>query len=412
MSARYFRIRLKSGAAALPVMLAVTAALLLVLFFTGKSALMKSRDENAVRKFNVAIAGDFESSPYLRIGYEAMKRYDSSRYTLNLIKMSEAEARAALREGTIDVFVIVPDGFIDAVDSYRNDAPIRYVSTNGAISIGSLLIDELAEDISILVSDTQNAVYGMQTLGYEKELPVDISLSGEQMTEVYGTVILNRSLLFSVEEDKSGQPSLTLTVLSGFTVLFLLLTAVSRAPVFREDRKALSLLLKSRGLPLSLQFLSDSLADLLFALLLFLPVVLLMFAVRGRAALYVPELSGTDILFFIRFFFAFLPAVFMCAGLRQLLYESQEGAAAYISSVFLTVLLLGFLSGCFYPLSFFPDRLQEILRWLPPALAVSLMENLMAGRGTGSLSLLLFAAGCGFYALAFAVRLRKRRADA
>ena len=90
------------------------------------------------------------------------------------------------------------------------------------------------------------------------------------------------------------------------------------------------------------------------------------------------------------------PVLCTATAFQFLLYELATGLLAGAFLQLLAGLTVSFVSGCFYPLAFFPDRWQQISRALPSGQCFSYLQNLTAGSSVEALLwqgvwLLLFA---------------------
>ena len=83
---------------------------------------------------------------------------------------------------------------------------------------------------------------------------------------------------------------------------------------------------------------------------------------------------------YLRLLPAVLPLLLMASALDLLIYELADSLLSGILLHFLTVIVLGFLSGLFLPVSGFPERIRPLAAALPPARALSFLEEFVHGR--------------------------------
>jgi len=74
---------------------------------------------------------------------------------------------------------------------------------------------------------------------------------------------------------------------------------------------------------------------------------------------------------------------------------------------FLTFMLLGYLSGCFYPNFFFPDTLRSLMETLPVGLGFSFLRKIMTKEPILADLAWVFSYVCLFFVIA--VNMRKYR---
>ena len=217
----YFRLQLRRAARLLPRMLAVT---LLLAVLTVLSALLiqglHAGDEAAAEPVRIGLVGDLEEN-VLAEGLQMIESMDSSRFSIRFEPMDETEAAAALRRGRIDGYAVIPAGFAEAmmVGEHR---PISYVSASGGADIGAQMMRELAETISRLVLETENAVYGAQNFVADKLPEVNPYWAGDMLVFRYALRLMDRERLYELETlDADGAPSLPAYYLCGLALYLL-----------------------------------------------------------------------------------------------------------------------------------------------------------------------------------------------
>ena len=73
-----------------------------------------------------------------------------------------------------------------------------------------------------------------------------------------------------------------------------------------------------------------------------------------------------------------LPVIFMITMMQYAFYELIPNFIGALLMQFLLFMLLGYLSGCFYPNFFFPNSLRHIMEMLPVGLGFSFLRKTMA----------------------------------
>ena len=69
------------------------------------------------------------------------------------------------------------------------------------------------------------------------------------------------------------------------------------------------------------------------------------------------------------FWFRMLPVLLVIAALQFMLYEFTNGVLSGILWQFLVALALSYVSGCIYPVSFFPEKIRILSSLLPTGMA-------------------------------------------
>ncbi len=401
----YFGLQLKRAGRMVPRMLAVTL-LLAVLTALGAMALAKRQAEDpSLQKLRVAVVGDAEEE-LISEALELLGRMDSSRLSISLERMEEEQAFQLLRRGKLNGCLQVPDGFARAL-WYGEHLPLTYYTRSGGADVGSQLMRELVVIISSLVLETESAVYGFQDLVRDTQSSPDPSASGDALVMRYAAAILDRDRLFVVEQlGAADSLSLPGYYLCGISLLFVMLWSVSCSPFFSRRSRELGQLLGAQGLGAPGQVLSEFVSFLLLLLLALAAAGLLAALLLTRFGLHIPELqarSGSLLSLLPRF----LPPALMLCALQFLLFELNGSTVSAILLQFLNAAVQGYLAGCFYPSSFFPEGLRRLGALLPAGFGMRYLR-------AGLLSLPDKAAAAGVWLyfllfLALSLLLRRRR---
>lgn len=400
----YLRLQLRRAARLLPRMLAVT---LLLTVLTALAALLlmglHSGDEEAKEPVRIGIVADLDEG-YLARGLELLEIMDSSRFSLRFEPMSEAEAGRALQSGRIDGYAVIPEGFAEAlmVGEHR---PVRYVSLSGGSDLGAQLTRELVETVSALVLETENAIYGAQNYAADHIPGVDPYRAGDQLVLRYALRIVDRERLYTLETaDGAEALSLAGYYLCGLSLLFVLLWSISCAPLFAGRSRELGRLLQADRLGSAGQVLAEFLSYLLLMLAGLLCAGTLAGLLLRRFGVGIPELERLGVR---RFALGALPTALMLCALQFLLFELADGVIGGVLLQFLNAAAQGYLAGCFYPESFFPDALRRFGAALPVGAGMRCLRALLLGEPGGVWPVLLWL--LLFLAAAMLLRRRKNR---
>ncbi|MBP3602846.1 MAG: ABC transporter permease [Lachnospiraceae bacterium] len=340
--------------------LLLTAAIGLLAFF------MQRADANSENKtkLRIALVGNVEES-YLGFGIAAIQKIDSSRFVIDLPTMTEEEAKRELKQGKLTAYAIIPEGFVDSVNMGENKQ-IYYEANNASTAVGTIMIHELLDMISKSVTESQNAIYGTQHFLLEREMR-DVYM--DKVNELYMSlvaIILNRTELYGVKIfGISDGLSLTEYYIIAILILFLSLWGITCSMIFVKKNNGLTGFLKARGYRISLQVLGEYLAYLTLMMvnvfLMLLPIMMIM------KMLDICPGNWADNSFSSLFLFAvqLIPVMMVIAALQYFLYETVSEMVSGIVVQFLMAIVLTYLSGCFYPISFFPEGIQKLSSWLP-----------------------------------------------
>lgn len=382
----YMLLQCKRALRLLPHMLAV---LLLLACAAGLAAAGLSAGRAADDARQIALVGvvGSESDPYVRIGLEALETFDVSRDELRFVFLSEAEAVSALREGRLSAFLYLPDGYVESI--YAGEpTPIRFITPEGAAGLDSLLTAELAAAVTRLVTETENAEYGLIRFVSERLPETDPYEADSALVDRYFTMVLTRDRLFSVTTvGVADSLSFGGYYFCGILVAFLLLAGIGASPFCARRSAALGPVLSARGFGPARQTLGEFAAFYLLLLLGALAAAAVALPLLRRSGLDIPELRDVS----LPAFFGTLALLVLCIGAMQFfLYELVPSVLGGILLQFLAAAAQGYVCGCFYPYSFFPDALQRLGAVLPAGRAIRCMGGALRRSGEGVWAMLVW----------------------
>lgn len=382
---RYFILQCKRLARYLPGALLAMAVLLGGLL--AAFALTVRQEAPTDQKFQIALVGTADDM-MMQMGLTALKAFDSSQLSMEILEMDEPTARTALEQGRIGAYIVIPEEFMDEAMK-GHIPPLKFVSTTGAAGMVSVFKGEVTRVISTLVLESQRGVYGMQ--GAMKD--ADIGGRGKKMDALaltYVEYVLARDRVYSLRQLGAAEDmGLENYLLCGLMVLFLMLACLPFAPLMIRQDCALNRMLAARGRSALGQYLCDLAA--------YCGGILASVLVLGLLArIYIKDLNLLPA----------IPAVLMLASFSFLLYALSSDLISGVLLQFFTALSLCFVSGCMYPVYFFPEGLQKLAPWLPTGAARAQLSACLTGEGNLPLVLgytLLFCVLGGY------VRLRRMK---
>ena len=392
---KYFQLQYKRLLRFLPGALLVTLILTAGLLLTFRLFTQQTAGQEENQKFPFAFCGETQHS-FLQMGLSMLSTFDSSRYALELLEMEEQQAALALSRGEISAYAVIPEGFMEEALSGRI-MPIRFYSTAGATGIVSIVKEELSNVVSTLLISSQEGVYGMWDAMADNGLSHKAGGQMDRLALVYVDYIFARDNIYSLEElGISDTLGLEDYILSGLGVLLLMLICLSFAPRVIPGDPALGRLLCSKGKSSLLQALCDfgAYGLTLFCLLLVITV---------SADFIIP---GMDI---FSIFLNLLPVLLLAAAFSFMLYSLSQDVISGIMLMFFLSVILCFVSGCLYPVHFFPVRVQQLARWLPMGVARTQLARCITGSAPQWTLSILLAYCAVFTAIGVWARVRRIR---
>lgn len=391
----YFYLQIKRLGRFLPGALCVVLVLLagLLTAFTVMVSSDSAAEEN--QKVRIAMAGTAEDS-MLQMGLAAMRSFDSTQFSVELVEMSEAEARTALQRGEIGAYLVMPEDFMEQAMG-GNILPIKFVSTAGAANMVSIFKEEVSQVISSILLQSQQGVYGMQKAMRDN----DIGKRGQQMTALamtYVEFVLVRDKMYQVESlGISDALGLADYLLCGLAVLLLHLMCLPFAPLMIRRDLSLARMLTAKGKGAAAQSLCDLAVYVLGVLVLVLVVLSVGLMAAGDA---LRQVDVADVLL------RSLPVLLVVCGFSFMLYALCGDLISGVLLQFFAAVAMCFVSGCMYPVYFFPVSVQRMAAWLPAGLARSQLAGCITGEQDWGTILLLLGYTVLFCAVGTVARVR------
>lgn len=404
MSRNYFILQLKRAAKIFPSLLISSLILLLSLGFLAVLIFFMDDSEERNQKITIGMVGEARDS-YLGIGMGIMKNMDASRFSIAFLQMEEEEARRKLRSGEIAGYVLVPEEFIEALGRGEN-IPLTYVSTGAGGALSDQIIKEISDIISVTIMNSEKAIYAMQEYMLDHELESRMGEVTDRMNLRIIDMTLNRNRGYKIQRLEAFQKTpIAVYYFCGILIFFLLIWGINASLLLLKKDSALYRLLNAGGCNAFFQVSAEygAFFIMLFGLLLFLILML-----RGLGTMLWGDLEqwgfsiGTG-----RLILFLLPVILLIAALHFLLYEWIEGLIPAVLFEFILSVGLAYISGCFYPIAFFPEAVQKLSSMLPTGAGMLyLLDGIRFGEGGGGIAPLLL------YTLLFlgcSMLLRERR---
>lgn len=347
--------------------------------------LVSQKAEEGQDRYRIGLVGDVSDS-YLGFGFAALQTMDDSRLMIELVQMEEAEAEEALSRGELTAVVRVPEGFVDSVVNGNNDTYVAYETMQGQKGLSSMVMEEIADAASTLVTASQSAIYGMQRTLYEQGDADRIGQETDRLNLMLINFVLARSGFSEVEVlGYADGLSLEAYYFCRLLLLVLLLAGLFGGVFFLGRKTSLPGMMKAGGVGALRQTAAEYLAYLGYLCAgFFLPACLLAY-VLGRGTLSLPEwedMGATPFLALLPYFFA---AAAMFAAFQFFLCELAGGIVNGLLLQLICGVGMGYLAGYFYPMAFFPERLRSVGAFLPAGAAARFVESgFLTGRARGA----------------------------
>lgn len=387
----YLKLQLKKVVRAFPGILLLTLILTLGIVFLMQIIFTLDASEESKKLMHVGIVGDAEES-YLGMGITVLKNTDAIESMMDISSMSEEEAKEKLAAGEISAYLLIPEGFVDSVLTGEN-LSLTYVTTAEAQGLGGILVNELIATVSDMITTSQNAICAMQLYLVENDMNDSMSNATIQLNLRIIEAILNRMDIYQIKlVGVANNLSLLGYYFCSMMVLFLLLWGINCVSQFAREDVALFKILYRRGYSVPGQVLSEFLA---YCVLMIVSMGCMLVAggiVMNFMGLEIAEWellkTGERLLFGCKL----LPIIVMISAFQVMVDELVPGIVNGVLAQFLVTISLAYLSGCFYPVSFFPEAVQKLANILPTGVGLRYIQNAlsMGGNMTDLLAMVLY----------------------
>jgi len=335
---------------------------------------------------------------------DIMNNADSSRFSVGFEIMDEETARAKLRSGDILGFCRVPEGFVDGA-ARGEFIPVDYVSEGNDIVLAEALLREFIDVAQKLGDEVQRGVFGTERYLVNKGVDrTDIDRITDDMALAYGNYLLARNETLALDVvGENSDVTLGEYYFSSFSLFFTMLFGIGCAAHLVKKDMALPKLLSSRKIGAVRQILSENAAYFIFTYVFVFILLALGGAVLSQEAT-APMFGGANFPSFLLYALRMAPAVFMITALQILLYECVDGVVGGVLLQFVTAISIAYVSGYFYPSSFFPQGVQKFALMTPGGVAFSYAKRAFVGTGSEKYLIPVLAYAVLFVALGAVIR--------
>ncbi len=372
----YFYLQVKRSARFFFFVFIISLAICLTLGCILNTLINLDTSSEKNRKLSIGIVGDASDS-YLGFGISAIQSLDSSRYSVELVEMEEEEASKKLLRGEITAYIIIPEDFVDTALK-GNIQSIPYVTTGASADIATLFKDEILEVVSCIFVESQKGIFGLQNSleEYHPDYPWEWI---DGLTVEYFSLILNRSCVFDTEIiGVSDSLSFSGYMFCGIIVLLMMLCGIPCCSLLIKTDMALPKLLNANRQNALIQVLGEYFAYFLMMLLNFTVILGVTVAAVGSNASFIFGAAEINFSWFVLLILHLIPVIFAITALQFLLYELSSGIAGGVLLQFLATIGLAYVSGCFYPINFFPESIQAVSKFIPLGIARSYLSGFLS----------------------------------
>ncbi len=372
----YFKSQLKRALLLFPSVLLITAITLGCIAVTAFTIAQKNSNSEDKKRITIGLVGNSDDR-YLNVGIQALKNMDDTRYSIEFKDMEKDEAERSLEKRQISGYIFIPEDFIDDI-KYGINTPAQYRTLKNRQGFSEILMNEVALIISDIVTEAQNGSYSAHAVVDEYKIKGATWRKMVKLDAKYIKYALERHDTYKLEYiGMKDRLSFGGYYVCGLFVFFLLVWGISCNKVLSVKNYGLSRLLRGRGVKTTYQVFCEYASFFIISLL----VILLLAVVFGIVCYYnsfgIRELENIDVLTAVAFVVKAIPVIAMITMMHMMIYEIFTGTVSAILMQFIISICLGYISGCFYPNSFFPESIQTLVEYLPSGAAFSYIRKAM-----------------------------------
>lgn len=403
----YFELICKTCLHAVPGILAgifVISLLLGGLFFVYRQNQEHSRASSVLQ---IGIAAQ-EQEPYVDWMISAIENMQSLEFNCHFTRLSPESSEEKLHRGELDAIFIIPKNYIASlIQGNENPLIIRFGTSD--TTIAGFLVKQIGAAASRLMINTQAGIYTMKEI-YQKEHLADASSDELTLNLKYLDTILHRDQLISVEEvtAKSGLNGSS-ALFSSAILLFLLFCGLVCPDILRPESKSLQEKLFLSGIRSFHQLLLRYLALVLLFSCLYLMLSLAFSAWISLSGQTFSDPLPQNFRSWLGCFLQLYPLVFPVCALIQFVYELIQNKIFGVLFLFFLIVIMGYLSGCFYPLSWLPSGVQQFSVFLPVRHMLDFTAGCLSGNWSVSAFFYMTLYGIGLITASLAVRIHSGR---
>ncbi len=385
----YLLIQYKRILKLLPGIIGMILVVALLLSVAGYAIINSDAYKAEQQRYKIGVVGETDDE-MISLGVHMVSTMDDTRFMLELVNFhDEDQAKKAMRNADISAYIVITKEFADALDAMTNDSKLTYYATSGQKGISNVMMDEIAMIATNIIVYSETGICTLRQL--MKEEGFDKEVRHEKVNDlfmIYLAALVSRSDVVKVTalglSDGLSTPEYYFSALLLFFMLLLSFCSIS---FFLGTKDAQYKFMAAKGIDAPKQVLGE------YIPFLTINVILVLFIAAGSKRY---QLAGQ-----------LLPVAIMFAALGFLIFEVLIGVINKILVAFMLYMGMGYVSGYFYPKTFFPDLVQQIGEKIPTGVAFTYMAAVLQGNSTGRYLVLMLGSTLVFLGLAMFAREQK-----
>lgn len=376
----YLRLQIVSSFVWVPKIILVSVILAVIIGAAafGISAYTSNSDDSSLLKVAI-VYDDNDNSKYIRQAMSLIADEESVSAVCSLVEMDEESALTGLKDGTVDVVVLIPKGLIRSIMNGQNKT-IEMIFPSVGVNNSSYIYQEMINAGTSVVSTAEAGIYSMDDVlnalfSGQKDKQTELE---NKLSEIYFSYGLDRSIYFSVT-DVSKTEGLSTTqfyIATGF-MLLLLFSGIVCEKLFVVNNNSLTRVLRIAGIKEGYISFSRIMGICLvytgffWLVCIFLGIVGLRFpAVFNYYELSSPLDLITSLIGLFVINYAILSFIFF-------IFILIDNTIYKVIGLFIIGIVCMYMSGCIIPSSLLPNAVRIIGNFLPTYYFFRLIGQIM-----------------------------------
>jgi ABC-2 type transport system permease protein len=300
-----------------------------------------------------------EDDTYTDIAINTIENMDTVKQSFEFVYCDKSEALKGLDSGKYSMIVLFPEDFVNGV-MYGKDRTIVIRTNGGQATVVSYIMKRLSQVATDIVIYSEKSLFALQDYYDEMNLPNKNSDEWNLNLEYFTRLFSRENTIVSEEVNATDDlPMNVYYFCDALVLIFLFLGLQCQNMLLKEDDGFIKKL-KVAGVGPAKQFFYRFLSLLFTFYILYLifmtGILEVMPILKNQGAVLT---NDSTFLLLTKLLLASLILIPVCA-LISLVYELFEDASGAVLALFIIILVLGFVAGCFYPLSFLPGVIQKL----------------------------------------------------
>ncbi len=403
----YYKTTLKRNFKSFPPIFISIVAILLIFAIIGAVTFNMLSKSDYKKKVNIGLVGNSKGS-YLGLGIDSLSKYDSLRFEMKFISLSEKEAKEQLLNKSLACYIVIPDNFVDdLIDG--NNPHLDYVTTDSETFLGAAIIRDVTVIVAKCLSECEAGIYSMH------KIAIDNNISDEKISD--GDIVMSEKYINFVLERSNGFSPQILGISDGVSTegyyfcailfLFLMIFGVFYAKILFRKKQYFIGYLKSKGIGIKRQIFCEYFSYFTVSALTLFFFCLVGSAVLGFLKLNLIDFAEINMVSGILFFIKLIPILLMITAFQFLLFEAIGSECAAVLAQFMSAIVFAYLGGCFYPINFFPTYYQKLVNYLPNGAGFSYIRQCFSGQFNVFCFLTVLAYFVLFIGISIAIRSKR-----